>query len=104
MAGYLCAVSATSWVEQAFLAKLARVRVEKGITRHQLAQAVGISYESLSRLEREKLPNAPLWWFRNCAIAIALGVELDEILDEREFRWRWTRRAPDPPPAGWLDR
>ena len=46
----------------------------KGVTRHQLAQAVGISYASLRRLEKEKALNAPLWWYRNCArVALDAG-------------------------------
>lgn len=81
--------------------RLARKRVERGLTRHELARRVGISEESLKRLEYEQRPNAPLWWYRN--LAIALRVPIDDILDERELRWRKTDMAPEPPSPDWLD-
>jgi DNA-binding Xre family transcriptional regulator len=77
------------------------MRVARGVTRHELARRAGISYATLSRLEYEKVPNAPLWWYRN--LAIALEVELDEILDEQDRRWRRTDMASKPPPPGWFN-
>lgn len=74
----------------------------KGIARHELAQAVGISYASLRRLEQKQAPNAPLWWYRNCAIA--LGVELDEILDDQDRSWRYRPAAPKAPGPDWPKR
>ena len=82
--------------------QLARTRVAKGVTRPELAEAVGISLASLRRLEQERAFNAPFWWYRNCAIA--LQVDLDEILDERELRWRPAGRARRPPGPEWLKR
>ncbi len=76
------------------------MRVARGVTRHELARRVGISNSSLRRLENEKAPNAPLWWYRN--LAVALDVELDKILDEQDRRWRRTDMAPKPPPRGWF--
>src|SRR5947208_16222237 len=55
---------------------------------------------TLKRLEQQKLHNAPLWLYRNCAIA--LGVKLERILDAREKGWRPRPAAPQPPPTGWL--
>lgn len=78
------------------------MRVSKGIARHELAHAVGISYASLSRLEAGMVINAPLWWYGNCAIA--LGVELDEILDEQDRMWRRRPAAPRPPGPDWPKR
>jgi transcriptional regulator with XRE-family HTH domain len=75
------------------------VRVAKGIYRRELARAVGISYSTLRRLEQQELPNAPLWWYRNCAIA--LGVELDDVIDDRERGWRPTLKTPEPPGPEW---
>lgn len=72
------------------------------MTRARLARVSGVSYASLRRLEYELAPDAPLWWYRN--LAIALEVSLDEILDERDLQWRG--RWPDastPPPLGWFD-
>jgi transcriptional regulator with XRE-family HTH domain len=76
--------------------------VGRGVHQHELARAVGISLTSLKRLERGALRNAPLWWYRNCAIA--LGVELDEILDERELQWRPRQNAQQPPAQNWPQR
>lgn len=81
--------------------RLARERVARGITRKELAKRTGVTLASLRRLEYEQVPDAPLWWYRN--LAIALELDLDEILDERERRWRWTRDASKAPPLGWYD-
>ena len=44
--------------------------------------------------------NAPhLWWYVNCAIA--LNVELEEILEDDARDWHATARAPAPPPGDW---
>jgi DNA-binding Xre family transcriptional regulator len=79
---------------------LARVRVDKGIGRPELAQATGISYNSLYRLESGMVKNPPLWWYQNCAIA--LDVQLEDILDYEHSGWRGTERAPAPPDPSWL--
>jgi DNA-binding Xre family transcriptional regulator len=80
---------------------LARVRVDKGIGRPELAQATGISYNSLYRLESGLVKNPPLWWYQNCAIA--LGVKLEDILDYEHSGWHGTARAPAPPDPSWLN-
>ena len=76
------------------------MRVEKGLDRHELAQATGVSYSSLYRLESGLVKSPPLWWYQNCAIA--LGVKLDDILDYEHSRWHATPQAPAPPKASWL--
>jgi DNA-binding Xre family transcriptional regulator len=80
--------------------QLARVRVDKGIGRPELAQATGISYNSLYRLESGLVKNPPLWWYLNCAIA--LGVKIEDILDYAHSGWHGTLRAPTPPDPSWL--
>jgi hypothetical protein len=59
-----------------------------------------LSRNTIRRLERRGVENAPLWWYVNCAIA--LGVELDDVLDASDQRWRWRPTAPAPPGAEWL--
>lgn len=81
--------------------RLAKARVARGVTRKELARRSGVTLASLRRLEYEQVPDAPLWWYRN--LAIALELDLDDILDGRECRWRWTADAPKPPPPGWYD-
>ena len=76
------------------------MRVDKGIDRHELAQAVGMSYNSLYRLESGMVKNPPLWWYQNCAIA--LGVKFEQILDYEHSGWHGSDRAPTPPGADWL--
>jgi hypothetical protein len=61
---------------------------------------VGISLASIRRLERGKVENAPLWWYVNCAIA--LNVELSEVLDDELRRWHASAKAPAPPDQGFL--
>jgi DNA-binding Xre family transcriptional regulator len=81
---------------------LQQVRVEKGVYRHQLAEVTGISYSSLRRLEVGLAPNAPLWWYQNCAIA--LGVDLENVLDYGADEWQATGRALQAPDPGWISR
>jgi transcriptional regulator with XRE-family HTH domain len=76
------------------------VRVRKGVHQHELAQVTGISPRSLKRLERHAVLNAPLWWYVNCAIA--LGVELEEVLDNQDLSWR-RQHSERPPSRRWLE-
>lgn len=82
---------------------LARARVRAGLSRQELANAAGISYSSLKRLEARKIPNAPFWWYTNLVIALEVGFE--DILDESDLSWRSVKGAEEPPPpmADWLE-
>jgi hypothetical protein len=53
----------------------------------------------MRRLERGKAPNAPLWWYVNCATALGLGLE--DVLDDRDFEWHSVPGAPEPPGPEW---
>jgi transcriptional regulator with XRE-family HTH domain len=76
------------------------MRLKMGLYQHELAHATGISIASYRRLERGELQTAPLWWYVNCAIA--LNVDLEEVLDQRTLGWRATRSAPAPPGQEFL--
>lgn len=65
--------------------KLARVRMSRGVTQEELAQAVGISVPTYRRLERGEADNPKLRQLVNCAIA--LGVELAEVLEDEWLEW-----------------
>ena len=80
--------------------RLGTVRVQNGVYQHELARAVGISLSSLRRLERGEVVNAPLWWYVNCAIA--LNVDLIEVLDPELLRWHPTENTPAPPDQAFL--
>lgn len=79
--------------------QLAKARVARGITRKELARRSGVTLASLRRLEYEQVPDAPYWWYRN--LAMALELDLDDILGERDRRWRYSADAQVPPPPGW---
>jgi len=54
---------------------LARVRMARGLTQEELADAIGISLPTYRRLERKDMDNPGVRYLANAAIA--LGVELD---------------------------
>lgn len=78
---------------------MAEWRVRRGIYQHELARETGISIASLKRLERGVAPNAPLWWYVNCAIA--LNVDVTELFDDTLRRWHAMPKAPEPPSQQW---
>jgi transcriptional regulator with XRE-family HTH domain len=65
---------------------LAEARVRKGMSQRHLAEMTGLSLSTLARLEKYRVRLPPLQWYVNCAIA--LGVELDEVVDSWHFRWQ----------------
>jgi len=80
--------------------QLAKRRIEKGVYQRELARETGIPIASYRRLERGQVKNPPLWWYVNCAIA--LNVELEDVLDEESLAWRATDGAPSPPDIDFL--
>ena len=86
--------------QTAIRSKLAQLRVERGLYQHELAQAIGISVDSLRRLESGNGVTAPLWWYTNAAIA--LGHDLTELLTDEQCSWHPRPQTPEPPDADWL--
>lgn len=81
---------------------LARVRMARGVTQGELADAIGISLPTYRRLERNDMDNPGIRYLANAALA--LGVELD-LLIEAEWR-RWMvfdedRSTPPQPEEFW---
>ena len=68
-----------------FNANLRRIRKEKGITQEQLAEAVGVSAQAVSKWEINSFPDAALL----PKIAERLEVSIDELFgrkNENSFR------------------
>lgn len=62
-------------MDNAFNTNLRRIRKEKGITQEQLAEAVGVSSQAVSKWEMNSFPDAALL----PKIAQKLGVSIDEL-------------------------
>jgi transcriptional regulator with XRE-family HTH domain len=76
--------------------KLARVRMKRGVTQEELAEAIGISVVTYRRLERGRMDNPPLRYLQNAALA--LGVELDDLWEEQWREWMvFDQQRPEPP-------
>lgn len=82
--------------------KLARLRMSRGVTQAELAEAIGISEPTYRRLERGLMTAPPLSYLVNAALA--LGVELDDVIEDEWRAWhelRADRPAPPVPDAFW---
>lgn len=77
--------------------KLARVRMSRGVTQAELAEAVGISEPTYRRLERGMMTAPPLSYLVNAARA--LGVELDDVIEDGWRAWHELRADRADPPA-----
>jgi DNA-binding XRE family transcriptional regulator len=91
------------------VSELARCRIESGVSQRELAYVVGISVPTLVRLEAKRVKNPPISWYVNCAIA--LGVTLDDVLEEGllddhpQLRRQWTElNTRQLPPEDWCKR
>jgi transcriptional regulator with XRE-family HTH domain len=74
--------------------RLAQLRVERGLTQNELAEATGLSIATLRRLERGTIDNPPLRYLANCAIV--LGCQLEDLIEDE---WRaWLALAKPKPP------
>ncbi|HTU86135.1 MAG TPA: helix-turn-helix transcriptional regulator [Solirubrobacteraceae bacterium] len=77
---------------------LARVRMARGLTQEELADAIGISLPTYRRLERRDMDNPGLRYLANAAIA--LGVELDLLIEDEWREWMvFDEQRPTPPHA-----
>jgi transcriptional regulator with XRE-family HTH domain len=69
------------------------------VTQAELARVTGYSLNTLIRLEQQRVKYPRLGPFVNCAIA--LGVELHEVLSPWHLDWQSSDKAPEPPEEGW---
>ena len=76
--------------------KLGALRVRRGVTQRELAEATGISLAVYIRLEHGRLKNPPIRCLANCAIA--LGVPLDRVLEDEWKTWTALDGGPAEPP------
>jgi transcriptional regulator with XRE-family HTH domain len=60
--------------------KLAHLRMSRGVTQAELADAIGISEPTYRALERGKMTSPPLGHLVNAALA--LGAALDDVIEE----------------------
>ncbi len=74
---------------------LARARLSRGVTQDELAAAVGVSAQTIRRLERGEVENPKLRTLVNCALA--LGVDLSDVLEDDWLAWLPTGGAVAPP-------
>ncbi len=65
------------------------------MTQEELASVVGVSAPTLRGLERGEVANPKLRTLVNCAIA--LGVELEDVLEDDWLEWLPTGGAERPP-------
>jgi transcriptional regulator with XRE-family HTH domain len=77
---------------------LARVRMARGLTQEELADAIGISLPTYRRLERKDMDNPGIRYLVNAALA--LGVELDLLIEDEWREWMgFDEQHPAPPRA-----
>jgi transcriptional regulator with XRE-family HTH domain len=77
---------------------LARVRMARGLTQEELAEAIGISLPTYRRLERKDMDNPGIRYLVNAALA--LGVELDLLIEDEWREWMvFDDKRPAPPLA-----
>jgi transcriptional regulator with XRE-family HTH domain len=75
---------------------LARLRVERGVTQQQLAQAAGLPVSRIRELESGRESNPRIRWLMNCALA--LDVPFDALLEPEWQEWTtFDTRAAEPP-------
>jgi transcriptional regulator with XRE-family HTH domain len=78
---------------------LARVRMARGVTQEELADAIGISLPTYRRLERNGMENPGVRYLVNAALA--LGVDLDVLIEDDWREWMvFDENRPAPPPPG----
>lgn len=60
------------------MTRLKELRLQKGLTQKQVAEAVGIAESAYQRYEHDTMPLAPM----ACKIAKALGATVEDIYGE----------------------
>jgi transcriptional regulator with XRE-family HTH domain len=71
------------------------------VTQQRLADVTGLSKRTIRRLEQGEIEHPPLAYYVNCAIALEL--DLTEVLDADDLDWTAfdKSKAPKPPKKGW---
>ncbi len=78
--------------------RLARLRVQRGLTQVRLAQLAGLSPRTLQAIERGELPNPGIRYLSN--LALVLGAPLDAVCEDEWLSWsQLFSAAPKGPPA-----
>jgi transcriptional regulator with XRE-family HTH domain len=77
--------------------RLSEARAHIGFSQEEMAERTGISLRTYQRLESGRVENPPLRYLVNCAIA--LGVELDDILEPEWLEWLPLTEDAAKPPA-----
>jgi transcriptional regulator with XRE-family HTH domain len=84
--------------------KLARKRVERGMTQEEVADAAGIRLSTYWKLERGRMENPGVRYFVNCAVV--LGCKVEDLLDDELLEWWrphlvWSPHRPESPKKLW---
>jgi transcriptional regulator with XRE-family HTH domain len=82
--------------------RLARARMARGVTQGELASVMGVSLPTYRRLERGQAENPGLRYLVNAALA--LGVELEDLIEDEWREWMvfdHDHRAPPTPDEFW---
>jgi transcriptional regulator with XRE-family HTH domain len=89
--------------------QLTKIRILRGVSQEQLADAVGVSYKTIERLEANKIADPSFRLLNNCALA--LGVKVEQIIEPSLRDWFVfktndpEKRRPAPPdPAVFFQR
>lgn len=71
--------------------------MRRGVTQQEMADATGMSGSTYWRLEHGRLTDPPIRLLANCALA--LGVEVEELIEDEWRAWLvLDSRRPGPPP------
>jgi transcriptional regulator with XRE-family HTH domain len=79
--------------------KIARVRVDSGVTRAELAEATGLGVRNLQELETGWVENPGIHTLTR--IAYALDVPIEQICEDKWIAPVWLRRTPGKPKEDW---
>jgi transcriptional regulator with XRE-family HTH domain len=74
---------------------LAELRVRLGITQTELAEASGVGLRAIQEIERGDIRNPRIRYLIN--IAMALGLDLDDVCEEEWLSWTTFPGGPTEP-------
>lgn len=77
--------------------RLAVWRLRRGVTQKRLAEAVGMPLASYQRLERDHVRDPSVRDLAN--LALALGVDITDLLEPHWLKWRPPSRGRTRPPS-----